>query len=195
LKTIAHYRGFTILEVLISFALFLLTLTIVYNFLLFSYDCWKFGESRMDASMKSLIPMEKIRREIQGSLYQSITNNTSSTPKALSFASARNDEGKICTSDAGELLIQKAVIYYMPDGAKTLRRIEFASASSTPLTVKELKQYCDGGGRVISRKMKNFIVVTDDVKKSISIKVESEVLFNGRKNSLPMMSVVNFVGE
>jgi len=195
LNTADKEKGFTLTEVMVSSFLFLVILEIVLQFLVFSNIYWKFGESRMETSLAALTVIERIRRDMQGAPYYSITNNTSSVPKAVSFASPRDNEGNYVTDTGGDLQIQKQVIYYIPSGTKTLRRIEFSTDVGEALSVDDLTTYCDGSGQLISNCISGFTANNDDTNQSIEITVEAEK-YNGEfRNTMTLSSKLYFFGE
>ncbi|MCD4782705.1 MAG: prepilin-type N-terminal cleavage/methylation domain-containing protein [Candidatus Eremiobacteraeota bacterium] len=188
-------KGFTLAELMVSSFLFLIILGIVLQFLFFSNTYWKSGEARMGVSLAALTATERIRREIRGAPYYSITNNTSSSPKAISFASSRDIEGNYSTDIGGDLQIQKQVIYYIPAGTRILRRIEFLTDSGEALTVAELETYCDGSGQMISNCITGFTAVENDTEQSIEITIEAEKYDGSNQNTMVLDSKLYFFGK
>lgn len=183
-------RGFTIIEVMVSFILFLAVAGIVLNILVFANSYWSFGNSRMDAGVNAMVAVEKIRGDMKAASYDSITNNTQSTPCAFSFSSAVNEGGDVVTDSGGVFQPQKMVIYYIPNKSTRLLRKEFASSDETPLTLKELSSYCNGGGQTVANNVTGFAASVDDTKKLVNIYVETEVVYREKRNTMNLSLTV-----
>lgn len=188
-------KGFTMTELMVSSFLFLIILGIVLQFIVFSNIYWKAGEARMGVSIAAMTTIERIRRDMQGAPYYSITNNTSSSPKAMSFASPRDNTGNYVTDSGGDLQIQKQVIYYIPAGTKILRKTEFETGSGEALSVEELTTYCDGSGQMISNCITGFTAIHDDTEQLIEVTIEAEKYDGNNRNTMTLSSKLYFFGE
>jgi len=142
----------SLVEMLIT--LFILTILsgVLFWMLLAVKSGYQASTARAGGRQGLNLALAGISREMMDSSVDTVTNNSSSLPPAISFLSAFNSQGTFVTNPSdGSCVWQKYVIYYIPAGTTTLLRRDIYGSFTGPLSSAQLQSYCNGQGkRVIS---------------------------------------------
>ena len=142
----------SLVEMLISLFILSILSVVLFWVLLMVKSGYQASMARAGGRQDLDLSLAGISQEMMDSKIDTVTNNASLIPPALSFLSACNSQGTFVTNQAdGTPVWQKYVIYYIPSGTTTLMRQDIYGSFTGPLSSAQLQSYCNGQGkRVIS---------------------------------------------
>ncbi len=154
---------------------------------------WQTTLTRTGNHQELRLTLRKVENELRDSNVDTVTNNTSLAPSALSFLSAFDANGKFVTDAAGNPVWQKYVIVYIPSGTKKLLYKEIYGSFTNKLSPAELTAYCDGKGRFLSPSVARLNLTTDTGNNSANLSVTINAVNRLGKNDEQTLSTTVFL--
>lgn len=142
----------SLVEMLITLLILSILSVVLFWVLMMVKSGYQASTARSGGRQDLDLALARISQEMMDSNIDTVTNNASGLPPAISFLSAYNSQGTFVTNTAdGTPIWQKYAIYYIPSGTTTLLRREIYGTFTGPLSSAQLQSYCNGQGkRVIS---------------------------------------------
>lgn len=151
---IKNKRGMTLIELIIVTMIMFLLSGSLFWMIIAGKSIWQSSVTRSSDRQELHTTVERITKELRDSDSTLIT--VSSTPSAICFLSAFNNQGRFITADTGAPVWQKYVIYYIPTSTTKLLRKEVYGSYTTPISLQNLITYCSGDGNLVASTITSF---------------------------------------
>ena len=179
MKNERRTKGFTLIEILVTFAVVLMLSGIMVFMVIRGKTIWQSSVTRSASRQEIQVLSQKIAQELKSGDAAFITDGSVGNLKAFSFVSAYGEKGSFITDDSGAPVWQKYVIYYIKTGTTNLMRKEIPITSSQltdlkSLTLSQLSGYMDGTGVLASPSVSSIKILPDTDNNSATMDVTTE---------------------
>lgn len=149
-----RFRGFTLIEMLVTNSVVLLMIIAFSWMLLAGKSTYQTSTARSAARQTLDTTLAKLTEEFRNSRPASLARLT--VPLCVSFASAYDATGVFRTTDAGDPQWQKQVILWWDQPREQLYRKELPGLDATPLNQSQLSAATATPGQVVLRGVRGF---------------------------------------
>ncbi len=162
--------GMSLVEMLVTLMILVIMSAVLFWVLMMVKTGYQASSARAGGRQDLALALAGISGEMMDSNVDTVTNNTSLIPPALSFLAAYNSQGGFVTDPSnGKPVWQKYVIYYIPSGTSSLLRMEIYGTFTGPLSTAQLQAYCNGQGRRVISSASSLGLALDTGNRTASI--------------------------
>lgn len=146
--------AFTLVEVLVGAFVLLIVMTVAYALTVLTMRYTLDGQDRISVHVNGAYSVQRLWLRMHEASIASLTDNTASSPQALSFLTCRSNTGTVLIDALANPNWQAYAVYYLTS-ANELRYRSVVPAGlpttiATPLSAAALSAYCDGSGEVVA---------------------------------------------